>query len=219
MKSGCIRSVSYILAMSALLSACKKENLVYTYAEVSSVDVNVVAGTGADFAGRIDHISEAGVTSHGFVWDIHTIPTVENSHCLDLGPASITGNFTAEENSSLTKNFVYYFRAFVIDQGTVRYGDAIPFTSLGSLGPEIDGFSPDTGSPGELVKVYGSNFQSELLIGDITQIYLESLPCPSLAEYDSILWFIVPDTEPGFYSLTVSTLGNRNTSDKKFEVK
>jgi hypothetical protein len=219
MKTRHIRYFSFLLALSAMLPACKKEVLVYTYAEVSTVDVTVIAGSGADFKGRIDHISEAGVTGHGFVWDNHPIPTVENSRCLDLGPASATGEFTAEENSSLTGNFLYYVRAFVIDQGTIRYGEAIPFTSLGSLGPRIDGFEPDAGYPGDLVRIHGSNFQSRLLIGDITIVYLASIPCPSLAEFDSVLWFLVPDTGPGLYSLSVSTLGNRNASDKQFEVK
>lgn len=219
MKTRQIRYFSFVLVLSAMLPACKKEIMVYTYAEVSTVDVSVLAGTGADFTGSIDHISEAGVTSHGFVWDMHPLPTVEYSHCLDLGPASLTGKFTAEEKSSLTGDFMYYVRAFAIDQGTIRYGEVIPFTSLGSLGPEIDGFEPDAGHPGELVKISGFNFQSRILIGDITRVYLDSIPCPSLAEYDSIIWFLVPETSPGLYSLSVSTLGNRNSADKKFEVK
>ena len=219
MKTGYIRSITCILALSVISAACRKEVLVYTYAEVSTVGVSVIGGTGADFTGRIDHISEAGVSSHGFVWDMHPLPTVEYSKCLDLGPASVPGEFTAEENSSLTMNFLYYVRSFVIDQGTIRYGEALPFTSLGSLGPVIDGFNPEAGYTRSIVKIYGSNFRSELAFGDITQVYLGSSLCSSLTESDSILWFLVPQTDPGLYSVSVSTLGNRNISAKKFEVK
>src|SRR5690606_28696630 len=129
----------------------------------------------------------------GFVWSMFT-PLVGRDNIKYLGSFGGTGIFKTDVGSALSEGINYKVAAFVKAGDYLVYGNIVEFTSLGSKGPEIEGFSPESVYCNDTILVRGQNF-SYLE----TDAYFDNIHGQTLyPTTDSLLKIVVP------YSLTTS---------------
>ncbi|MEQ8239231.1 MAG: IPT/TIG domain-containing protein [Cyclobacteriaceae bacterium] len=68
--------------------------------------------------------------------------------------------FSTRVSSNLSPDVLYYARAFMILEADTVYGNAVRFTSQGSLVPTISNFFPKSGIDGDTITIIGTNFST-----------------------------------------------------------
>lgn len=140
-----------------LLSSCEDDPVKRDYPRVKTLEVTNITEAGATFTGEVLEEGNSEITEHGFVWATRQ-PDVEYSNKVLLGSFSSTGKFSAEVGSNLTEGLTYQVAAFVISGEFTVYGEPVTFKSLGSEGPKMTGFLPDSALCGDTITITGRNF-------------------------------------------------------------
>jgi hypothetical protein len=110
-----------------------------TTATVHTSEVTMVEQTSVLVRGSVSKDGGATVTRRGFVWATSSNPTLSNN-VVESGDG--TGAFS-EPITGLTKNTLYYVRAFATNSKGTSYGSNIGFNTLGD--PAIGQLGPGGG--------------------------------------------------------------------------
>lgn len=118
-----IRSFIAILLISISVFSCKKLET----KRVSAITTNdiTLSETNVNASGTLVDMGNKSITDHGFCWSINQEPT-NSDNTISLGAISETGDFTSAL-ANLQANATYYVRAYVAEENTIKYGNAISF--------------------------------------------------------------------------------------------
>ncbi len=113
----------------------------YININVSAVEPTVITGdvsniseTGANAGGNVTSTGGANITERGFVYALHSVPTVDD---LKAAAGSIgTGSFSVTLQG-LAPSTGYYLRAYAINSVGVSYGEEKSFVTLTPAAPAI----------------------------------------------------------------------------------
>jgi len=150
-----------LLFLGATLFACKKDNnlLEREYPRINTFEVTGISESGATFEAHIYSAGNESIIDHGFVWGTsETALSFENSDRVSLGAFSGIGKYNAQIKSTLQVEKKYFVRSFVKTSDHIVYGPVVSFISLGSQGPIILDFEPQTARWGDTIIIKGSNF-------------------------------------------------------------
>lgn len=188
----CIIYSSLIIAF--LFAGCDDEKVPRDYPRVRTLEVTNITEEGALFSAEVYEPGNAEITEHGFTWAVSN-PDIEDDDRVLLGPFSGAGQFSSEIKVSLSAGEKYKVSAFIKAGDYTVYGNSVEFTSLGSLGPVITGFSPEKVLCGDTVIIRGKNFS---WVRDFNKVFLNetaAFVCDPVT--DTTVLAIVP------YTLTV----------------
>ncbi len=146
-----------VLILMLLVIRCKDEPTL-SAPLVQTGFVKNISEQGMQLNGLVRYVGK-GDTKVGFVYDLKSSPTIENSPTVVISPFD-EGSIHAEITYDLLPNEVYYVRAFGKSGGQVVYGYEVLAQSKGSLPPVITSISPTFGSRGTTIILSGSNFSS-----------------------------------------------------------
>ena len=195
LRSRKVKSFLILIAVIILtfLYSCEDELVKRDYPKVRTLEITNITENGAAFVGEVYEEGNVEITEHGFVWSMFT-PLVGRDNIKYLGSFGGTGIFKTDVGSALSEGINYKVAAFVKAGDYLVYGNIVEFTSLGSKGPEIEGFSPESVYCNDTILVRGQNF-SYLE----TDAYFDNIHGQTLyPTTDSLLKIVVP------YSLTTS---------------
>lgn len=145
------------ITLSFLYTSCEDEKVPRDYPRVRTLEVTNITEKGALFSAEVYEPGNTEITEHGFTWALSN-PDIEDDDRVLLGPFSGAGQFSSEIKVSLSAGEKYKVSAFIKAGDYTVYGNSVEFTSLGSLGPEITGFSPGRVLCGDTVLIRGRNF-------------------------------------------------------------
>ncbi len=194
------------LLLSLMVISCEDQPVDRAYPRVRTLAVTGITEEGATFTGDVYDLGDSPITEHGFAWSLFR-PDINESERIFLGPYGDTGTFRTEISTTLLTDEIYKVRAFVVAGEYTVYGEELTFTSLGSSGPVITGFSPKTVEINDTVVVTGRNFSwiaNTAFIGDIQT--------PGIPVTDTVLKLKVPrniTTRENLISVEIA--GNRTT--------
>lgn len=99
----------------------------WTEAQVQTSAVTNITTTSAKFNGVVTNVGNPAYTERGFCYSTTaTQPTINNTKVIVSGTAS--GNFY-KNMTDLVSGVTYYVRAYVMQDGVAKYGDAVNFTT------------------------------------------------------------------------------------------
>jgi len=142
------------LALGFLTSSCEEENLKFEPA-VLTEQLLFVSGEQVRLSGRLVANESQNVTEHGFT--ISADESFSSPLTIALGPRSLPGRFIGEI-SGLTGGQSYFWKAFIIIDGSLIEGSTYQFSTLL---PEITSYSPATAFAGSNIFISGRNFGSD----------------------------------------------------------
>ena len=207
LQGNCARKLSIwhgLLVVSMLVISCDKETVERDYPRVRTLEVTNITEAGVTFRAEVFEKGRFPITEHGFTWSFFK-PDLRNSEKVVLGPFEGTGIFSADIMTALEKDLIYSVCAYVKAGDYTVYGEEVKFTSLGSTGPLITGFSPERAYCGDTILVWGRNYSYVN-----TKAYIENIPVEIIhPASDTLLKIAVP------YSLTTSeNVISVNVTDK-----
>jgi IPT/TIG domain len=180
--------IFFFIVLVRLLSYCEEEkSQSRSYPRVKTHAVTNITSSGATFNGEIFSLGTEPIINHGFVWSETDNPTLMNSKIL-LGAEAVTGAYSAEIFSSLTKDVEYTVKSMVQTAEHVIYGTPVTFKSLGSGAPVITGFEPDSAAWLDTIKISGMNFSYDK---QLNLVKLNQTNCNVIAATDSTLFVLV----------------------------
>ena len=192
-----------------LFTACEdKINDTRDYPEIETTGVSNITAGGATFSGVIISAGSSRIVEHGFVWGTSKVLNEPSNDRVYLGPVDGEQTVSFDLHTTLAEGKTYFFSFFVRTEGKMVYGNAVEFVSLGSNGPDIDGFSPDIVRWGDTVTVTGKNFSwtnylNKVYVGDVVISNFVSTS-------DTLLKFVIPSelfTKDN--AIAVEVTGNR----------
>jgi hypothetical protein len=125
-----IRSIAFMLVISALIGACKKETM-NTDPVVPTVSTNAVSSittTTAVSGGNVTADGGAPVTAKGICWDVNPAPTT--NLVTKTNDGADIGSFVSNM-SGLTAGTTYYVRAYATNAKGTAYGNQVVFNADG----------------------------------------------------------------------------------------
>jgi len=195
------------------LAGCEDEPVQRDYPRVKTLEVSNITSEGALFTAEVYEPGSGEITEHGFVWALSR-PGLEYDNRIFLGTLSGTGQFTTEVRSTLSEGLIYQVAAFVRSGEYTVYGNTVEFMSMGSMGPEITGFSPERALCGDTILIRGRNFSwvrtfNIVRFNDVTASVCEPVT-------DTVMKVVVPFTISSSENIvSVEIAGNRATYTQK----
>ncbi len=191
-----------------LLNNCEDEKAqARSYPQVRTNPVSGITSNGATFNAEIYSLGTEQIINHGFVWDDNKYADLTDDKIL-LGPASVSGVYSAEIEASLAKDVEYTVKSFVQTAEHVVYGLPVTFKSLGSGAPVVTGFEPDSAAWMDTIRISGKNFSS-VLSNNIVKI--SEVKCNVISLTDSTLVILVNTGFSDFSgNISVEVSGNRS---------
>jgi hypothetical protein len=195
----------------------KEEPLPRTHPKIRTLEVADISSEGARYSGRIEKQGNEEIIEWGFVWSDKT----ENLN-LDNGDYYLekytTGSdvLTNDIRSTLVEKEAYYIKFFARTASRLVYGNIVTFESMGSRGPEISSFTPESGTLGTQVSIYGSGFRQQLN-GNIVRF--DTVRAEVISTSDTMIMAVVPPKiEAKKVKLSVQVEDKKFTSPAYFDV-
>jgi len=183
-----ITIAAILLILVVIVARCEEEtSKPRIYPRLKTLPLISISENGVVLAADIYNLGSEPVTEHGFVWAPGYEPTLNHDRIF-LGPASDTGKFSATITSSLIKDKEYIVRPFAKTRDYIVFGSPLTFKSLGSKGPEITRFEPDSARWLDTLTLYGRNFS---WVPQNNDIRLNNYSCQSVSSTDTNLRVIV----------------------------
>ncbi len=177
-----------LIVFVVIVTGCEEEtSKPRVYPRLKTLPLKSISENGAILAADIYSLGSEPVIEHGFVWASGYEPTLSHDRIF-LGPATDTGQFFAVISSSLIKDMEYIVRPFAKTRDYLVFGNPVTFKSLGSKGPEISGFEPDSARWLDTLTLYGRNFS---WVPQNNAIRLNNYDCKSVSSTDTTLRVIV----------------------------
>ena len=197
------------------LAGCEKDNSgSQPFPEVNTLDITNVSSEGATFNAEIKMRGHSPIERYGFVWSTieHLDTTIMDKVILSDNMES--GKFSATISSTLKEGETYAVYAFAKTGEYAVFGKSIQFKSLGSKGPVVTSFSPETGSWGDTITIRGKNFS---YVGYENTVKLGTIQALVTSVSDSLLTIQVPEKiNENKVNLTVSIFGNTSVAPEMF---
>ncbi|WP_224999362.1 IPT/TIG domain-containing protein [Cesiribacter sp. SM1] len=180
------------------------------YPRLNTLSVKNVTQNGATLEAEIAHAGNSPILDHGFLWGLNEGLSTRQSDKISLGAFSGKGNFNAQVSSSLYKDSTYFVKAYAITREHIIYGDAVQFSSRGSIAPVIEGFTPETATSGDTVKIRGKYFSFVKLNN---QVSFGERSAKIVASTDTLITCIVPHgISQNTVPVSVKVAGNTTTA-------
>jgi hypothetical protein len=202
--------ISFCLLFAGIsFAGCEDEPVQRDYPRVKTLEVTNINSEGALFAAEVYESGSGEISDHGFAWALGQ-PVINYDNKVYLGPFIGTGQYTAEVRSTLAEGVTYKVTAFVRSGDYTVCGNTVEFKSLGSLGPEITGFSPARVLCGDTVLITGRRFS---WVKGVNQVFFNATVaniCGNVT--DTTILAVVPFslTAPE-QTISVEVAGNRTT--------
>ena len=199
-----------------LVFGCSDLDYPQEFPIVLTEEIIDITPEGAEFVGSVRSLgSGQHIVRYGFVWGETENPSLTSSY------SSVTDNIKEGKFSKLIKNDlskekVYYVRAFIQTSSFTVYGNQLTFASKGSLAPIITGFTPKEGFDGTEITIRGKNFSqgeqgNEVLVG--------ALICKVISATDSVLKVELPASKHvGDYKIVVKVADHTTVSEEYFAI-
>jgi hypothetical protein len=165
----CIGILVFFLVL--FLSACdyEAEMLPKTYPLIKTESVDA-GWDNSRFIGTIQKAGTLPIRYYGFVWSTHVNPDLSDHQYLTSGnPSPSTYTCLIEDGLTATN---YWYRAVVITDSAVVYGQSLSFKNKFNSKQIVYGFSSTKGYPGDVITITGKNF---LLDGFQVAVYIEKI--------------------------------------------
>jgi len=120
-----ILCIGVILAISI---GCEKEEEI-VLPTITTAEVTDITSTTATSGGNVTDDGNGDITSRGLVWATSTNPTAEDNDGKTIEIPG-TGKYTSEI-TGLTRNTIYYVRAYATNKAGIAYGNELEFTTEG----------------------------------------------------------------------------------------
>ncbi|GET22110.1 IPT/TIG domain-containing protein [Prolixibacter denitrificans] len=197
------------------LASCEKDNSgSQPFPEVNTLDITNVSSEGATFNAEIKMRGQSPIERYGFVWSAieHLDTTIMDKVILSDNIES--GKFSATISSTLKEGETYAVYAFAKTGEYAVFGKSIQFKSLGSKGPVVTSFSPETGSWGDTITIRGKNFS---YVGYENTVKLGTIQALVTSASDTLLTIRVPEKLiEDKVNLSVSIFGNTSIAPNMF---
>lgn len=199
----------FLVCLAFLVAGCEDDPVQRDYPRVKTLEVTNITSEGALFVAEIYEPGDGEISEHGFVWALSR-PGLEYDNKIMLGSLTGTGEFTAEVRSTLSEGLIYQVAAFVRSGEYTVYGNTVEFMSMGSMGPEITGFTPDRVLSGDTILIRGKRFSWVKGLNQV--IFNETVADICSPVTDTTILVVVPFslTVPE-QTLSVEVAGNRTT--------
>ncbi|HEX2977487.1 MAG TPA: IPT/TIG domain-containing protein [Bacteroidales bacterium] len=201
-----------------LINRCEDEKAVpRDYPRLNTFPVTNISDSGALVTGEIYAQGTQQILEYGFLWGKSELLLYGTNDMVILGAPQSTGSFTAFISSTLVKGTTYWVRPFARTTECIVYGNAISFTSLGSLAPLISGFYPDSAGWGDTITIRGKRLS---WVPNKNVVKLNGITCYATRSTDTSVIVYVPNSLNIRESLlTVGIEGNTSTYNaKKFRL-
>ncbi len=206
-----------LIFLMLIAAGCEDDPVPRDYPRVRTLPVTSITEEGAVFTADIYEPGNVEITEHGFVWALSK-PDVDQDNRVYLGAIPGTGQYSSEITTSFREGITYKVTAFLKAGEYTVYGNIVEFKSLGSLGPEITGFSPERVIYGDTVTVTGRYFS---WVKGFNSVLFDEQPgfiCDPVA--DTVIRVVVPfSTQNPEKTISVEVAGNRTSyTVKKLQV-
>lgn len=210
-----LRFVIVFMILSAV-SGCEKEHepALRPYPRLNTLEVTQIDESGAVLNAEITSGNLSDVIEYGFVWNKTETPALDTGDLLKL-PLPMDGHtFSAEIHTALVKGATYYVKPWLRTSSLLVYGRAVSFTSMGSTGPEITGFTPKTGFGGDTIQVTGKYLWSK---NEEVSVNMGGLKASVVSMSYSAIKILVPENTSGTSArLGISIIGKTVYSADEF---
>jgi len=204
-----ITIAAILLILVVIVAGCEEEIAKpRIYPRLKTLPVQSISENGAVLAADIYTLGSEPVIEHGFVWATGGYEPTLSHDRIYLGPASDTGQFFATITSGLIKEKEYIVRPFAKTRDYIVYGSTLTFKSLGSKGPEISGFEPDSAAWEDTLKIFGRNF-SWITANNI--IKLNSIQATSVYSCDTLIKILINPEVNSLKSVISLTIADKVT--------
>ena len=208
---------SILVCLTLLLAGCEDDAVPRDYPRVRTLPVTNITEEGAVFSAEIYEPGSVEITEHGFVWALSR-PDVDQDNRVYLGANPGTGKYSSEITTTFQEGITYKITAFLKAGEYTVYGNTVEFKSLGSLGPEITGFSPERVIYGDTVTITGRNFSWVKSFNSVLFDDIQGQICDPVA--DTLIRVVVPfSTQNPEKTISVEVAGTRTSfALKKLQV-
>jgi hypothetical protein len=161
MKIGNIGFFALFMSVICVFSSCEEE--IDVFPSLVTEDILYVSGERVRLLARIITTENINASDHGFY--IADNEAFSNPIIVSLGERERPGRFIGE-TGELNIEKSYYGKSFIALNGSLQFGNTI---ALQTLSPEAFQFSPNNGTGGVIVNVFGKNFtaDSKVFFGDV----------------------------------------------------
>ncbi|HHC79973.1 MAG TPA: hypothetical protein ENK46_08820 [Flavobacteriia bacterium] len=159
------------------------------YPRVQTLEVTNISESGAVFNATISNDGNLQIIEHGFVWGNREDLTISNANKRVLTNNITNNEFSAEILTTLTKDQLFFVRAYLKTDQYLVYGKPVTFVSLGSTPVVFDSFSPRVGKWGDTIHLKGKYFSFRR---EENNVRFKDLESRVLSSTDSTITCIVP---------------------------
>lgn len=196
------------LATILILVMCEEETPEpRDYPRLKGAQVSNISNEGATFTANLYAKGNSPIVEHGFLWGRSKSLDIEFNERIFLGPLDKEGSFSAEITTALDEGEEYFVRPFARIADKSIYGPETRFKSLGSIGPVITGFLPESAGWGDTLKIFGKNFSWAR-----NDVFLNDKGLSVLEFSDTVIYALIEPTIKAIENnLSVSVAGNTTT--------
>ncbi|WP_456462112.1 IPT/TIG domain-containing protein [Reichenbachiella sp.] len=128
---------------------------------IFQTSVGKIDDSGVTLSIKTLNIGSGAIKRFGFL--LGKEQSLDFNTCFDYSFEEELGDtFSARLSSNLSPDVQYEARAYVLYEADTIFGNAVAFTSLGSLAPVITDFFPVSGLDGDTITIVGSNFSTSV---------------------------------------------------------
>jgi hypothetical protein len=200
----------------SLLNGCTKDPEVpskeYPYVVT---EVPAVSDEGVCFSADLVDAGSTGLIQYGFVWSDHPLPTTDDYYVF-FEPEIKSGRYSFNLTSNLEDSITYYVRAYAKSDAYEVYGKEIAFSSQGCLPPGILSFTPQYGSIGTEVIIYGENIGTSLK--DYVLKFGDNVAQISYVDGNTIHTKVPYISKPERVRISIQNAGMETFSDDLFDL-
>lgn len=178
--------------------------------------VKEITEQGVLFAGSIQGSGTQEILEYGFVWSTRSKPSLLESR-FKAGEGSFQGEFERQVRSDLATGVEYNVWAYVVSTTGAVFGEAVSFRSDGVEGPVITGFSPASGTSGDVITITGANFSQQ---PKTNVVKVGTLVCAVISSADTLIEAALPSgiNISGKFRISVSIGNDTGLSADEFKL-
>ncbi|MDN3641855.1 IPT/TIG domain-containing protein [Lutimonas halocynthiae] len=196
---------------------CIDDEIIQTeYPRVQTLEANRITESGAVLNAEIIYQGNQEIIEYGFVWDQEENPTIESSEKRIIADKITTGGFSAQVETTLKENKIYYVRAYAKNNEYLVYGINTAFFSLGSEAANIEDFYPKTGNWGDTIILKGRHFS---YLSNNNHVLFKDISSKVISSSDTTITCIVPDgINDENVSIYLNVANQQAVAKNKFEL-